>query len=58
MQKNIKDSIIHIIENAGHLSNMENTKEFNYQLINFLLTIKPDYNEQEKTNNSEWQTLC
>jgi 3-oxoadipate enol-lactonase len=32
----IRDSIIHIIDNAGHLSNLENPEIFNKQLIKFL----------------------
>jgi len=36
----IKGSTIHIIDHAGHLSNMENSKEFNNQLTGFLLLIK------------------
>jgi 3-oxoadipate enol-lactonase len=39
MHKKINGSIIHIIENAGHLSNMENSKEFNNQLSGFLSLI-------------------
>lgn len=40
MQKKISGSTIHIIENAGHLSNMENSKEFNNHLSEFLLFKK------------------
>ena len=40
MHEKIKGSIIHTIDNAGHLSNMENSKEFNNQLAGFLLFIK------------------
>ncbi|MDP3451383.1 MAG: alpha/beta hydrolase [Bacteroidales bacterium] len=40
MHKKIKESIIHIIDHAGHMSNMENSKEFNTQLTKFLLLIK------------------
>lgn len=40
MHEKIKDSIIHIIDNAGHLSNMENSREFNNQLSGFLSSIK------------------
>jgi pimeloyl-ACP methyl ester carboxylesterase len=40
MHEKIKDSIIHIVDNAGHLSNMENSREFNNQLSGFLSLIK------------------
>jgi len=40
MHEKIKGSIIHIIDHAGHLSNLENSKEFNNQLASFLLFIK------------------
>lgn len=36
MQTKIKGSIIQIIDHAGHLSNMENSGEFNTQLTGFL----------------------
>jgi 3-oxoadipate enol-lactonase len=40
MHEKIEGSIIHIIENAGHMSNLENSREFNSQLSGFLSTIK------------------
>ncbi len=40
MHEKIIGSIIHIIDHAGHLSNMENAKEFNTYLTEFLLLIK------------------
>jgi len=40
MHEKIKGSTIHIIDHAGHLSNMENSKEFNNQLTGFLSLIK------------------
>ena len=40
MQEKIKGSIIHILDHAGHLSNMENSREFNKQLKEFILLIK------------------
>lgn len=40
MQSKIKGSRLSIIEHAGHLSNLENPYEFNYQLIKFIATIK------------------
>lgn len=39
MHEKIKGSIIHIIDDAGHLSNMENSREFNNQLSGFLSSI-------------------
>jgi len=40
MHKKIKNSTIHFIDRAGHLSNMENPIQFNFQLNNFLKTLK------------------
>lgn len=40
MHGKIKGSIIHIIDHAGHLSNMENSGEFNNQLTGFLSLLK------------------
>jgi len=40
MHKNIKGSILNIIENAGHLSNIENSYEFNICLEKFLKTVR------------------
>jgi pimeloyl-ACP methyl ester carboxylesterase len=39
MHEKIKGSTIHIIDHAGHLSNMENSIEFNNQLSGFLSKI-------------------
>lgn len=36
MHKAIKDSELHIIPDAGHMSNLENTKSFNETLFSFL----------------------
>jgi pimeloyl-ACP methyl ester carboxylesterase len=36
MNKNIKGSILHIIDNAGHVSNLEEPEEFNKYLSQFL----------------------
>jgi pimeloyl-ACP methyl ester carboxylesterase len=41
MHEKIKGSTLHIIEHAGHLSNMEQPVEFNDHLKKFLSTIKP-----------------
>lgn len=40
MQKNIKGSILQIIEHASHLSNIENPYEFNEQLVKFVSSLK------------------
>lgn len=40
MHEKIKGSSIQIIDHAGHLSNMENSKEFNHRLTGFLLLLK------------------
>jgi len=39
MQKSINGSQMYIIEHAGHLSNIENTYEFNNQLLNFIDSV-------------------
>jgi 3-oxoadipate enol-lactonase len=39
MHKKITGSQLNIIENAGHLSNLENPFEFNYQVRKFLTTV-------------------
>jgi len=39
MQKNIKGSILNIIEHAGHLSNIENSYDFNGQLRKFISSV-------------------
>ncbi len=39
MHEKIKNSLLRIIEHAGHLSNMENNLEFNYQLKKFVATV-------------------
>jgi len=39
MQANIKGSILHIIEKAGHVSNIEQPKIFNLHLLAFLKTL-------------------
>jgi pimeloyl-ACP methyl ester carboxylesterase len=40
MHKNIKGSILKVIENAGHLSNIENSFEFNIHLEKFISTVR------------------
>jgi len=39
MHEKIKESTLHIIAGAGHLSNLENPDEFNEQLIKFFATV-------------------
>lgn len=39
MHEKIKDSFLDIIEHAGHLSNIENPDEFNFQLKKFISAI-------------------
>ena len=39
MHEKMKGSFIHVIDYAGHVSNMENSKEFNNQLSEFLSLI-------------------
>lgn len=39
MNSKIRDSTIHIINNAGHVSNLEQPDEFNKHLLNFLETV-------------------
>ncbi len=40
MHEKIKDSFLQVIPHAGHLSNMENEREFNKHLNNFLNDLK------------------
>ena len=39
MHKNIDHSILHIIENAGHMSNLEQPEQFNKHLGNFIKNL-------------------
>ena len=39
MNEHIKGSILHIIDNAGHVSNLEQPKEFNKYLGEFLTDL-------------------
>lgn len=45
MHKNIKGSLLRIIENAGHVSNLEEPWEFNKILLEFLGTLKQEHPE-------------
>jgi 3-oxoadipate enol-lactonase len=40
MNSTIKGSMLHVIDNAGHVSNLEQPLEFNKQLLNFLTDLK------------------
>lgn len=40
LSENIKGSSVQTIENAGHMSNMENPDKFNEELLKFLATIR------------------
>ncbi|MES2727764.1 MAG: alpha/beta hydrolase [Bacteroidota bacterium] len=42
MHKTIKGSILHVIDNAGHVSNLEQPDEFNKHLLDFLTTLSAD----------------
>lgn len=39
MHSQIEDSVLRIIENAGHVSNLEQTEDFNTQVIDFLAML-------------------
>lgn len=46
MHEAIKGSVLHIIDNAGHVSNLEQTDEFNKLLLDFLTVVgKDNFNE-------------
>ena len=47
MHEKIKDSILYAIDQAGHLSNLENAEEFNNHLKEFFATV---YKVQQNTN--------
>ncbi|NDP26629.1 MAG: alpha/beta hydrolase [Flavobacterium sp.] len=46
MNKQIKGSVLHIINNAGHVSNLEEPAQFNKYLYNFLMDLN-DFNGKE-----------
>jgi 3-oxoadipate enol-lactonase len=48
MQSNIKRSLLSIIEHSGHLSNLENPYEFNYQLTKFMASVNQGSNKIKK----------
>lgn len=51
MNANIKGSVLHVIDNAGHVSNLEQPHEFNKHLLDFL-TVLSDLN-YEKINGDQ-----
>jgi len=55
MKKHIKDSIIHVINNAGHVSNLEEPVKFNRLLRDFLTdfcdTTGKKLNEKQKSSS-------
>jgi esterase/lipase len=59
MQSKIKGSLLRIIEHGGHLSNLENSYEFNYQLTKFMVSVnqgsnkKVNFDQIEKDLNSK-----
>lgn len=59
MHEKIKHSILHIIDHAGHLSNMENPGEFNDQLKKFVTSVfqKPDAPQKENQRATDGQNL-
>ena len=53
MHENIKDSTLHLIHRAGHLSNLENTEKFNQHLRLFLDSVyKEQLNVIQTADNS------
>lgn len=57
MQKNIKGSILNIIEHAGHLSNLENSYEFNSQLIKFVSSVYQRLEQHKKRDRQVTEVL-
>ncbi len=49
MNATIKGSILHVIDNAGHVSNLEQPHEFNKHLLDFLMAL-------DKVNGSQRMT--
>jgi pimeloyl-ACP methyl ester carboxylesterase len=49
IQINIKGSILKIIEHAGHLSNIENSYEFNIQLLKFVSSVNQQPRQQKQS---------
>jgi len=52
MHKNIRNSMLHIIGHAGHLSNLENPEEFNEQLKQFFAKVYSEPAISTDDNNS------
>ncbi len=55
MHEKIKNSALHIISNAGHLSNMENPVEFNSQLKKFIDSVNQHTNKLHKEIRSVFE---
>ena len=49
MNKQIKGSILQVIEHAGHVSNLEQPNEFNIHLREFLTTVSDGEELKEST---------
>jgi len=50
MHKGIKGSILHIIDHAGHVSNLEQPIEFNKPLLHFLTSLSEVGTEKPNGN--------
>jgi len=57
MQKKIKGSILSIIEHAGHLSNIENSFDFNNQLLKFVSSIHQQSDQHTKRDRLVTEVL-
>ncbi|MBK9106772.1 MAG: alpha/beta hydrolase [Saprospiraceae bacterium] len=51
MHEHIKGSLLRIIENAGHVSNLEHQYEFNKILYDFLMSLKVAYTAMAEEGN-------
>lgn len=57
MQKKIKGSKLNIIEHAGHLSNIENSFEFNNQLLKFASSVYQQSDQHTKRDRLVTEVL-
>jgi 3-oxoadipate enol-lactonase len=57
LHKNIKGSILNIIEHAGHLSNIENSFEFNNQLLKFVSSVYQQTDQNTKRDRLVTEVL-
>jgi 3-oxoadipate enol-lactonase len=53
IQKRIKGSVLNILDHAGHLSNIENSKEFNFQLSRFVGSVYQPSDQYTKRNQEQ-----